>query len=344
MEETKLQNLVGLCVSAMTKTKSEIFQESDQKIKDVDGFIRSKFAEVYGTPTPKYKDFKNNTAYFEIIEQVLTVVGYDGIEENEFYRQFAEVIYIDRGDHYEFRMEDAGVVVFSEFAGDHWDINRQKLGAGHSITIDTKVYAAGMYEDFLQFMRGRLSFASMVNAVSRGLIQKIDQEVAASFASVSGQLPPEFQKTGTFTLDNLLDLHAHVEASGGYAIVLGTKKALAQITKGANVALYTEAMKNETHARGNVTQFMGMTLVELPDAHKAGTFDFAYNDDLLLVLPTGTTPRPVKILIEGDLEFTRSINDPRANYDMASEHKVITRFGTVVIVDNGLFGIYEITP
>ena len=341
MEETKLQNLVGLCVSAVTKSKTEIFQESEGKIKNADDFIRGKFVEAYGTPTPKYKDFKNNPVYFQIIEQVLTAVGYQGIDENAFYNQFAEVVYVDRGDSYEFRKEDAGVVVFSEFAGDHWDINRQKLGAGHSISIDTKVYAAGMYNDYLQFMRGRASFQSMVAAVSRGLLQKIDEEVAASFASVSSQLPAEFKKTGTFNLDELLDLYAHVEASGGESIVLGTKKALAQVTKGANVALYTEAMKNETHTRGNVSQFMGMTLVELPNAHKAGTFDFAYDDSKLLVLPTGTTPRPVKLLIEGELEFARDVQDPRSHYDMSYEHKVITRFGTAVVIDNGLFGIYE---
>lgn len=336
-----MEKLVKLCVDATTKTKREIFEDSNNKITDADSFIRNKFKEIYGTATPKYKDFKRNGAYFEIIEQVLNLEGFKGIEENAFYQQFAETIFIDRGDTYEFYMEDEGVVSFSEFAGDHWDINRQKLGAGAVIPIRTKTYAAGIYNDFLQFMRGRTSFASMVNAVSKGLKAKIDQEVAASFASAATQLPAEFKVSGTYNEDEMLKLHAHVEASGGSAIVLGTKRALSKITKGSNIySTYTEDMKRNLHSTGNVGEFLGMTLVELPSVHKAGTFDFAYDDNQLLVLPTGSTARPVKILIEGELEFVRDIQDARSHYDMSYEHKVITAFGTAVVFNNGLFGQY----
>lgn len=343
MKDNNLANLVNLCVASMTQSKAEIFEKSEGKIKDADAFIRDKFAEVYGTRTPKYKDFKNNNAYFQIIEEVLNLEGFRGIEENTFYNQFAETIFIDRGDRYEFYMENEGIISFSEFAGDHWDINRQKLGEGTSFTVPTKVYAAGMYDDFLQFMRGRITFEKMINAVSRGLKEKIDQEVAASFTAAGSQLPTQFTVTGAYDEEKLIELHSHVEASGGSAIVVGTKKALSKITKGSNIYnTYTDAMKRELHSTGNVGEFLGMTLVELPAVHKAGTFDFAYRDDQLLILPVGGTARPIKILIEGELEFSRDIRDPRSHYDMSYEHKVITRFGTAVVFNNGLFGIYNL--
>ncbi|HLG28306.1 MAG TPA: hypothetical protein VI423_11015, partial [Paenisporosarcina sp.] len=163
-------------------------------------------------------------------------------------------------------------------------------------------------------------------------------EVAASFASGATNLPAAFKKSGAYDEALLLDLVSHVEAIAGSAYVVGTKKALARVTAGANVALYSELMKNELASTGRVANFNGMTLVQLPAVHKANSFDFAYDDDQLLVLPANDD-RFIKIVFEGD-DMIKQTTEATENQDMSLEHKFLTRFG-VKTVFSSLFGEYK---
>lgn len=329
--------LIRLCVDYV-KNPAQVMNFS--KGKDVDETIRGKFFEIMGTETPNQKDLRRHQVeVFEILEEVLTETYLKGVEENEFFMQFAETRNLALGDSQEFYIEDDGVIIVSEHAGNNWNIHRQKLEGGASFTVETKAYSAGVYGDFFQFLTGRLSFGKLIAKVGEGIQKKINDEVAASFASASAQLPSVFQATGAYDEATLIDLVARVEALAGSAIVVGTKKALSKITAGANFATYTEGMKAELHNNGRVGHYNGMTLVELPAVFKANTFDFAYNDDQLLVLPANGV-KPVKIIFEGD-SLVREVNDNTANMDMSFDYRFITRFGTAVVYES-LFGIYNL--
>src|SRR5690606_24381568 len=105
-------------------------------------------------------------------------------------------------------------------AGNHWNIDRQKLEGGDSFTVPVKAHAAAIYGDFFLFVTGRLSFGRLVAKVAEGIQKAIAQEVAASFATGAANLPAAFKKTGAYDEQKLLELVSHVEAVAGSAYVV----------------------------------------------------------------------------------------------------------------------------
>lgn len=334
-------NLVKLCVdSVMNPTQVQHFAKG----ADVDATIRRQFFDLMGTEKPTMKDIRRHkTEIFEILEEVLTETYKKGINEDEFFMQFAEIRNIALGDAQEFYIEDDAVLVVSEHAGSHWDITRQKLEGGASFTVKTKAYAIGVYGDFFLFATGRLSFAKLVSKVAEAIQNKIYSEVAMSFANAVTKLPTEFTATGTYDEIKLQALVAHVEAvTGSPAVVVGTRQALAKVTAGLNVTYYSDAMKNELAKTGRIANVNGLTLVQLPTVHKQNTFEFAYDDNQLLVLPQGgVSDRFIKIVFEGE-DYMKEVSDELGNVDMSIEYKFMTRFGVNAIFST-LFGVYTLS-
>ena len=337
--EKKL-NLVKLCVdSIMNPTQVQLFAKG----ADVDATIRKQFFDLMGTEKPTMKDIrKNKIEIFEILEEVLTETYKKGINEDEFFMQFAEVRNIALGDAQEFYIEDDAVLVVSEHAGNHWDITRQKLEGGASFTVKTKAYAIGVYGDFFLFATGRLSFSKLVSKVAEAIQNKIYSEVSMSFANAITKLPTEFTATGTYDEAKLQEIVAHVEAvTGQQAVVVGTRQALAQVTAGLNVTYYSDSMKNELAKTGRIANVNGLTLVQLPTVHKQNTFEFAYDDKQLLILPQGgLNDRFIKIVFEGE-DYMKEVSDELGNMDMSIEYKFMTRFGVNSIFST-LFGVYTL--
>lgn len=331
--------LVTLCVDVV-KNPARVQQFS--KGKDADTAIREKFFEIMGTDKPSKKDIRRHeVAIFEIIEDVLTETYLNGVNEDEFFMRFAEVKNLKLGDQNEFFVEDDAVLYVSEHAGNHWNISKQKLEGGVPFRVKTKSFAAAVYGDFHLFITGRLSFAKLVSKVAQAIQNKIYSEVSASFAAATAQLPAAFKATGAYDQAELVEIVAHVEAAtGSQPLVIGTRQALDKVTAGLNVALYSDAMKNELANTGRVANVNGMTLVQLPNVHKSNTFDFAYDPNKLFILPANDE-RFIKLVFEGDDEV-KEIADNKENEDMTLEYGFITTFGAQVVFST-LFGIYEIT-
>ena len=332
------QNLVKLCVdSIVNPTQVQHFAKG----ADVDSKIREQFFNLMGTEKPTMKDIRRHkTEIFEILEEVLTETYRNGVNEDEFFMQFAEVRNIALGDAQEFYVEDDAVLVVSEHNGSHWDISRQKLEGGESFTVKTKAYAIAVYGDFFLFATGRLSFARMVSKVAEAIQNKIYEEVAMSFANAITKLPTEFTATGTYDEAKLQEIVAHVEAvSGAPVVVVGTRQALAKVTAGLPVQYFSDAMKNELARTGRISTVNGLTLVQLPTVHKQNSFDFAYDDNQLLVLPQNNE-RFIKIVFEGE-DYVKEVTDELGNMDMSLEYKFISRFG-VSSVFSTLFGVYTL--
>lgn len=331
------QDLVKLCVDTV-RNRVQNYGKSTEQASEV---IRKAFSEIMGTDKPTYKDVRRHKeAVFEILEEVLANTVINGVNEDEFFMQFADVRNVALGDSLEFYVEDNSLLVASELAGNHWNITRQKLDAGNAFTVKTKAFGLAVYADFMAFMAGRVDFPALVAKVARAIQDKLYQEVAASFASASTYLPAEFKATGTYTEDQLIDIASHVEAASGTApIIVGTRKALAKVTAGLDAAYMSDRTKDQLNNTGRVTVYNGLTLVQLPTVHKANSFEFAYNDNQLLILPSGDN-KPVKVVYEGDA-IVKEVSDGLTNMDMSLEYKFMTKFGTELVF-NTLFGVYNL--
>lgn len=337
---TNKQELVKVCVDYIHNPQS-VLNFSEGKFDDA---LRTRFKEALGIEEFSNKTMRNTYTRelaFEILTEVITEGFLKGVEQDEFFMQFAEISNIARGDKNEFYLEDDAVLTVSQHSGNHWNIRRQKLESGTRFSVETQAYAVAVYADFDAFMAGRISFDKLVNKVAQALKLKVYEEVATTFASTSAQLPSQFVASGTFTENKLIDLYQHVQAASGSApIIVGTAKALATITAGAKVDWISENMKNEKNTTGRIGIYNGMTLVQLPVVHKAGTFDFAYDDKQLLVLPT-TTDKFIKVVYEGD-DHMKLVNDEYTHNDRHIEYAYTTRFGVKTIFSS-LFAIYSIS-
>lgn len=328
------KDLVKLCVDTV-KNRVQNYSASQ-----ADEVIRKAFFDLMGTEKPDYKDMRRHgVEVFEIMEEVLTQSIINGVDENNFFMQFAETRNVALGDSIEFTVEDNSLLVASELSGNHWDITKQKLEGGASFTVKTRAFGLAVYADFLAFLAGRVDFAGLVAKVGRAMSDRIAQEVATAFHAGASYLPSQFKGSGSYSEDTLLDIVAHVEAASGQApVVVGTRKGLNKVIGGVNSALYSDGMKDQLNGTGVLTTVNGMNLVQIPTVHKANTFDFAYDDNKLLILPANTAP--IKIVYEGD-SVVKEVSDGTTNMDMTMEYKFITKFGTAVVFNN-LYGEYEI--
>jgi len=336
----KLEALKLVCVDYVRNP--QVVQNFSEG-KDIDTRIREAFFEILGTdkPTKKHmRNTQNRELVFEVLTEVITESFLKSVEEDEFFMQFADVRNIALGDTNEFYLEDDAVLTVSQHSGNHWNIRRQKAEGGTTFKVDTKAYSIGVYADFFAFLSGRVSFERLVNKIAKALRLKIYEEVSATFVASAAQLPSEFQTSGVYAEEELIELYNHVLAASGSApVVVGTKTGLSKITNGTNVQWFSDSMKNELNQTGRVGTYLGMTLVELPVAHKAGTFEFAYDDKQLLVLPTNND-RFIKVVYEGD-DLVKQTENEQENNDMSFEYLYLTKFGTNTVFSS-LFGIYNL--
>lgn len=309
--------------------------------KDADQKIREAFFEIMGTDKPTRQDVRKYKAdIFTILEEVLTQTYLNGVNEDEFFMRFADVKNIARGDQNEFYVKDSGILQVSEHSGDHWAVRRQKLEGGTSFSVKTKAHSVAVYGDFFLFITNRLSFGELIESAGKAYQNKIYEGVSAAFGNASAALPTELKATGSYDEAELVKIYRHVQAgSGSRPIVLGTSAGLGEVIAGGAVEWYSDSMLNELNNTGRIGVYKGMVLVELPTVHKANTFEFAYDDKKLLVLPSNDA-KPVKIVFEGETMMKES-NNNTDNIDMSFDYTFIAQFGVNVVLD-AIFGSYEL--
>ena len=254
--------------------------------------IRNAVKEACGGEWNYYSFMQNKFNVYQIISEVLSV-GLGDLLIGKF-DNFAEVKDVSLGDKISFEISDKSLFRVATISDGNIDIRRQKLYKG-KLEIPTEKVAIKIYEEFDRFLAGRINWSEMVDRVQLSYANEVSTRIYNAIYGSYDSLVAPYQITGTFDEGKLLTAIAHVEASTGQkAVVFGTKTALAKITT-ANVS---EGMKDKLNVLGHYGMFRGTDLLELPQAHVAGTNDFAVADDFLLVVPNGE--KIVKIILEGD--------------------------------------------
>ncbi|MEM4995011.1 hypothetical protein WKH56_20815 [Priestia sp. SB1] len=330
--------LVKLCVDTV---KGRVQNYSSTEANEV---IRKAFVELVGTEKPDYKTFRRfKPEIFEIIEESLAVNVTDGLVNNPFFEQFVEYRDLDLGDTNEFYVEDRSLLAVSEVANGTWNLRRQKLDIGDSFTVKTRTYGIKIYADFLRLLAGRLDWTAFVAKVDQSIRQHMAEEMYVNFMSAGNYLPAQFKKAGSFTEDQMDDIVSHVQASNNFApvVIAGTRKALRKIVgtySNTNGFLVSETMKEQLNNQGMFANWNGIPLLEIPQVHAANTFNFAVDDNKLLVLPASA--KPIKVVREGQ-PLILDNSQGSTNMDMSVEYTFIMKYG-VNVVFNELFGLYEL--
>lgn len=197
-------------------------------------------------------------------------------------------------------------------------------------------------------MSGATDWSELINKLYEAIDKKFMAMIFATFNTISSYLPAGGQwvksaQLTSATEDTFLQLVQDVEtANGSEVVIMGTRFALAKLTKLEDVKWISEDMKNERNLLGRVGHFMGYTLVEIPQVFADNdTTTRLVSNDVLYVMPVADN-KFIKVYDEGDIQI-RHIQDKDVNTDMTYEYEVQYKMGVGVVVGRR-FGIWNILP
>jgi len=117
---------------------------------------------------------------------------------------------------------------------------------------------------------------------------------------------------------------------------MGTEMAVAQLNELSEVK-YSEKMMNEMHSTGRLAKWMGNTVVEIPQAFTPGIYDWAIDNDSLLIVPDND--KFIKFIDEGETRSQEKSEED--NHDQTLSWQVQRKMGAGAIFSS-IFGKYVI--
>lgn len=277
------------------------------------------------------KSFRDNPKLFAIIEEALDFLVEEGLKGQ--FDQFVETVVIEHGDAKVFTVKENRLFDVALIADGTGDLHRDRLDTGE-LTVKTHIYGVAVYEELSRLLAGRVDFAELVDNVARSYENKIQNDIYDAIWNSYNQLGATYGISGTFAEDKLDTLIAHVEAATGMeAMILGTKQALGKITS----AKESDSMKDKYNQFGFYGTFHGTEMMEIRQAHKVGTDEFAIAN-FLLVVPK-TPDKFVKLIVEGDSMIIEG--DGTNRKDMQRDYFFIKKAG-VAVLSASKYGIYRL--
>lgn len=280
------------------------------------------------------KSFRNNPNLFTIIEEALDVLIEEGIKGQ--FDMFVETVTIGHGDAKVFTIKENrlfDVALIAEGIGS--DLRRDRLDSGE-LTVRTHIYGVAIYEELARILAGKVDFASLVSTVDKSYQNKIQDEIYKAIYGSYNALGATYGVSGTFTEQKMDDLIAHVEASTGMeAMILGTKQALAKVQ-------YAKESDGNTENRnqfGFYGKYRGTDMMQIKQAHKVGTNEFAIDNNFLMVVPKNPD-KFVKLVLEGDSMIIEGASEDRK--DLQRDYTFIKKAG-VAVLSASKYGIYRLS-
>lgn len=287
-----------------------------------------------GTPINHYSWEANKLKVFQILSVAIDAV-LPTILTNQF-DTLADVRNVAVGDQPRFEIEDNSLLRVGMIAAGTQDLQRQELHGG-SFTVDTDWYGAKIYVEFERFLAGNVNWQTLVNRVALSFTNKMQTQIYEAFAKSYDAVRTVRKATGTYDEDKLIGIAQHIQtASGGKPVaVYGTLSALRKVSKGADAS---STMKDKIAKVGYLDTVGGLDLIALPQAYKAGTEEFAIDDNTLLVLPQGE--KIVSVVLEGDAIVNDT--DPMVRNDMQREFVTMKKYG-LQVAKLSIYGMYKIS-
>lgn len=313
--------------------------------QDASEALRQAFCELNGGSTKiGPKTFRDHPELFQIIEEIMPVMIEEGLRGDEMFMNLVDYRNEAEGDETRFWTEDNSDLIVANIADGSTSIRRQRLNVGQYVTIETQMHAIKVYEELNRLMSGRADFSTLTDRLTRSFNREMRRMMLAALEGVTTSttgLSETYVKSGSFSGATLRGLIAHVEAATGEtATILGTKAGLAKIREAdtAAVSLAAASAKEDLYNLGYFGKFDGTPMVSMKQAHKAGTDQFAINDNKIYVI--AGNDKPIKFVNHGEglMVSTEAINKA----DLTQEYLYGQAYGCGVIF-NQKMGIYTLS-
>jgi hypothetical protein len=324
--------------------------------KEANEKIIGKFYEVIGVDKTSTKAEirkaikRNQQVLFDLIEEIVPNLLQTGWQDNPFFNEFVETKNIDIGDQNVFYTEDETILSVSKVSGNHWDIDRQRLGKGASFSVETSWYGIAVYSEYERLLTGAEDFATFITKLYEAVDKFVNESIYQAMLSASAQLPGGADGNGQWVKTGALDKAEKAKfmqliedvqmATGMDVVIMGTKTALSRLEAMQDINWVSNDMKVERNTTGRIGYFEGIRLVEIKQGFRLNdTTNRLVDDKQLLIMPVGDN-KFIKVVNEGNPEM-RQVNDNTVNQDMTYDYRYMFKLGVAVMV-NLLFGVYNI--
>lgn len=284
---------------------------------------------------------RNQVQIYDLIEESIQDLLISGWNENPFFRDYVDVRNIALGDKNEFYMEDDSILTVSRLSGNHHDIDRQRYGRGKTASISTGWYGLKIYAEFERILTGAEDWAAFVTKVYQAFDRHVNELLYKAFISAGNDLGTQWRRTGNVVDTVLRTLVEEIQMATGYEVVImGTRAALANVTKLTGVEWASDDMKNEKYHTGRLGYWEGIRLVEFPQGFKLNdTTERLVDESLLFVMPVADN-RFIKLVNEGESQIMQ-VNDSTGHLDMTYSYEYMQKLG-VAVQTNLKWGIWDI--
>lgn len=307
-------------------------------VSDAQEVLRQEFITLNGGSTKL--DFRNlregaANGMYRIIEDILTVTVNDGLKGSEFFMNLVDDRNIAEGDLNEFTTPEKALFYVANTARGTQGIRRQRLNAGTTVSVPTKMRFIKIYEEITRLLSKRIDFNEMIDRVSRSFTKQTLDDIYGCITGLANGTT-YFPTAGSYSEANLLSLIDHVEADTGQkATIFGTRSALRNLAM-TNIA---DSAKEEQYNLGYFGKFFGTNVVCVPQVHAANTSTFKLNDKEIFVI--AGDEKPIKFVTEG--QGIVKITDPLDNADMTQEFLFGQAYGVALITANNNIGVYTLS-
>lgn len=280
---------------------------------------------------------------FEVIEETVENLLVSGWGENPFFNQFVEMKSMADGDTNIFYTPDEVILTVAEVSGNHHDLFRQRLGGGKTFSVKTSWYGIKIYTEYELFMAGRVDWATFVQKIYEAFDKKMNDMLYSAVMAAGEKIVPksQFVKTGSLATETVIALVDDVQrATGEEVVIMGTKSALAKLNALEDIQWVSDSMKEERHTTGRIGVFMGVRLVEIPQAYAPNTTESVLVDNnKLLFMPVGDN-KFIKLYNEGDAQI-KEVSDGTTNMDATMEYEYQMKMGIATVIGKK-FGMWTL--
>ena len=320
--------------------------------EETNTIIRKQFDRILGvdwkstTPMKRrqaWREHKNE--FYTVIEEVVADKMVSGWGEDPFFMQFVDERNLASGDTNEFYVEDSSLMQVSKFSGNHHDIIRQKVGYGKSFNVETSWYAIKCYNDFELFRAGKIDFSKMIQKMYDSIDKYRKDAIYAAFMSAEEVLPTDLVVDVTLSTENAKDdiiaIAEEVKSVTGKDVAfVGTKAALSRLSKLVPYGLWSDDMKNELHKNGQLGEFEGYTLINIPRVNELNSRTEITDNTKILIVPVDPEFKPIKLVNEGDVAFYEAgmLGEKK---DMTIDAEIAYKEGIAVVI-NQLYGVINL--
>lgn len=286
----------------------------------------------------------NARAWFDVIEDTLDVTVQTGLQESEWFQILVEDKSINYGDRQDFYAEDDGVLAVARVGESHHDHILQRLVSGQSYSIPTYRYGVKIGADINKYILGDISWEKMVAAITKAFILMIQEEVYAELKKAVDALPANtFKGTGVLTKEKFDEIIENVgSVNGSDVVIIGTKNALKNLNKIADVDWIAASQKEAVAKTGILGDYEGSKLIVIPNRFADKTLTTKLFDDKELYIIPNVENKFIKFVDEGDQEVTEVSEKGEANgrQDDMMTFETQRRFGVASVVAKN-FGAWK---